>query len=237
MTPLPKNIIQIAISAAAAVLFAGLAWYGYDTVAKWPVSRVVFAGSIERIPPDALEALASGIRSAPAPISLASVRDAARRLPWVRDASVRRRFPDAVEVAFETHEPLARWNDAALVSNRGEVFAADYEAPLPRFRGNDAAAPVMARRYAAMAAALAPLDSAIAELRLSPRGAWQVKLESGLELEIGRGDVEPRVARFAAAWPELMARGIEAQHADLRYPNGFALRGQPPRAPAQKGRA
>jgi len=224
MTTLPRNFLHIAASAGAAAVFAGAAWYGYDTIAKWPVTRVAFAGSIERIPPEALEALAGGIRSAPAPVSLASVRDAARRLPWVREASVRRRFPDAVEVTFETHEPLARWNDAALVSKRGEVFAADYDLPLPRFRGADDAAPAMARRYAAMAAALAPLESAIAELRLSPRGAWQVKLESGLELEVGRGDVEPRLARFVGAWPQLAARGVAPQHVDLRYPNGFAVR-------------
>jgi cell division protein FtsQ len=82
----------------------------------------------------------------------------------------------------------------------------------------------MVRQYPAMVAALAPLESAIAELRLSPRGAWQVKLASGLELELGRGDVEPRLARFVSAWPHLVARGVAPQHADLRYPNGFALR-------------
>jgi len=216
--------MQAAASAGALALFAGLAWYGYDAIVTQPLKRVDFAGPVDRIPPESLEALARGIQSAPAPVSLAAVRDAARRMPWVRDASVRRRFPDAVEIRFDVHEPVAHWNDAALVSKRGEVFAAPFDAPLPRFRGADTAAPLMVRQYPAMAAALAPLESAIAELRLSPRGAWQVKLESGLELELGRGDVEPRLARFVAAWPLLAARGVEPQHADLRYPNGFALR-------------
>ena len=59
---------------------------------------------------------------------------------------------------------------------------------------------------------------------LSPRGAWEVLLDSGLSLELGRGDVAPRLERFVAAWPGLAARGVEAKHADLRYANGFALR-------------
>ena len=239
MTPtptLPGKALQVAASAGALALFAGIAWYGYGAIVTQPVKQVAFAGPVERIPPESLEALARGIQSAPAPVSLAAVRDAARRIPWVRDASVRRRFPDAVEVTFDVHEPIARWNDAGLVSKRGEVFDAPFDAPLPLFRGAVAAAPLMVRQYPALAASVAPLESAIAELRLSVRGAWQVKLESGLELELGRGEVEPRLARFVAAWPLLAARGIASQHADLRYPNGFALRGQPPRAAAPKGR-
>jgi len=235
-TTIPKRALNAAASAAAVAVFAGLAWYGYDCVARQPVKRVTFAGSTARIPPESLDALARTIQSAPPLLALATVRDAARRMPWVRDAAVRRRFPDAVEVTLEVHEPLARWNDAALVSTRGEVFAAAVDEPLPSFRGVDAAAPLMARQYPALVAALAPLPSPIAELRLSARGAWQVKLASGLELMLGRGDVEPRLARFVRAWPQLEARGIAPRHADLRYPNGFALRGEPPRAAGQKAR-
>ena len=36
---------------------------------------------------------------------------------------------------IEEHEPLARWNDAALVNTHGEVFAADYNGELPQFDG------------------------------------------------------------------------------------------------------
>ena len=223
-TTAQRKALHAAASVAAAAVLAGLAWYGYDRVARQPVTHVTFAGSTERIPPESLDLLARAIQEAPPPLALATVRDAARRLPWVREAAVRRRFPDAVEVTLEVHEPLARWNDASLVSKRGEVFAVRYEEPLPRFRGQDAAAPLMARQYPAMVSALAALDSPIAELRLSARGAWQVKLASGLELELGRGDVETRMARFVAAWPQLAARGIAPQHADLRYPNGFAVR-------------
>jgi len=224
-TPALRQRIGRASAGVAVVTLLGLAaWHGYDAVVSQPVKRVLFSGSTERIPAAALEALGRDIQAAPGGASLAAVRDAARRIAWVRDATVRRRFPDTVEIQLETHVALARWNEAALVSRRGEVFVADYDAVLPRFRGADGAAPVMARQYPALAAALAPLGSAIAEVRLSARGAWQVTLDSGLDLDLGRGAVEARIARFVSAWPELAARGIAAAHADLRYPNGFALR-------------
>jgi cell division protein FtsQ len=156
--------------------------------------------------------------------SIAAVREAARRLPWVRDASVRREYPDAVEIAFETHDAVARWGDRALVSSRGAIFTAPFTGDLPRFRGPDNGALQMATEYPAIARALAPLEARVVELRLSPRGGWHVVLDSGRELELGRGDIQPRLARFVAAWPTLAAQGVETRFADLRHASGFALR-------------
>ncbi|HEX7465244.1 MAG TPA: cell division protein FtsQ/DivIB, partial [Usitatibacter sp.] len=51
-----------------------------------------------------------------------------------------------------------------------------------------------------------------------------VTLESGLALDLGRGDIHSRLARFVSAWPQLASRGVETRHADLRYANGFAVR-------------
>jgi cell division protein FtsQ len=84
----------------------------------------------------------------------------------------------------------------------------------------------MAAEYRGIARAITPLADSVAELRLSPRGGWHVVLDSGLELELGRGrgEIQPRIARFAAAWPTLAARGAETRYADLRHANGFAVR-------------
>ncbi len=151
-------------------------------------------------------------------VSLAAVRDSARRIPWVRDAAVRRRFPAGLEVTLEAHDVLARWNGAVLVSTRGEVFTAPYAGTLPRFVGPDGAADLMARQYLPIARALAPLASPVAELRLSARGAWQVALASGLVLELGRTDMQERIERFVAAWPRAHGprRRDEARRPALR---------------------
>jgi cell division septal protein FtsQ len=60
-------------------------------------------------------------------------------------------------------------------------------------------------------------------------------------IDLGRGDILPRAQRFSAAWPKVAAQGVETMHADLRYPNGFALRqariSTPPPRPSPKGEA
>ena len=217
-----RRVLSLAAALATFLAIALAGWYGYEAVLAQPIRHVAFAGDLERLPRAELEALARAIERSPGGASLESVREAARRVPWVRDASVRRQFPDAVEITFRAHEAFARWNEDALLSKSGEVFQARSDAELPRFRGPEGAGARMLDHFAAISAALAPLGR-VAELRLSPRGGWAVVLASGLTLQAGRGDVVPRLERFVASWTQL-GRGEEAAHVDLRYPNGFAVR-------------
>ena len=232
---------RIVRGTAATLLVAAFgigAWQAFQAIGAQPIGHVSFTGPAGRVSPADLEAFAHSIEGASADrATLQAVREAAHRIAWVRDAVVRRRFPDAVEITLETYEPLARWGERELVSPRGEIFTADYGAPLPRFVGTPAAAPRMAAEYPGIVAALTPVGAAVSELRLSPRGAWQVVLDNGMLLELGRGDIAPRLEQFATAWPRLAAQGVEARHVDLRYGNGLAVQrvaaAPPPMTPAR----
>jgi cell division protein FtsQ len=231
------RVLPAAAGAAMVAVLAAGAWYGYDYLTTQPIRRVVFVGDPGRIARADLEAFAQGIQGvSAAKASLAAVREAARRIPWVRDATVRRRFPDAVEVGFETYEPLARWGEGGLVSTQGEVFNAEHAGFLPLFSGPAMGSSRMAREYPAIARALSPLKAVVVELRLSRRGAWQVLLDSGLTLELGREDIVPRVERFVAAYPRLPEGALDGKLADLRYNNGFAMKTSTAVAAPQKGR-
>lgn len=239
MSPKLATGLRAAAGTLAVVLLAGGGWAAWDALGRRPIAEVRFTGDTARAAAADLERLAASLRGRAArEAPLEAVREAARRVPWVRDCSVRLRFPDTLEVRLEAHEPFARWDEARLVSARGEVFAAPFDGALPRFEGPEGSAAEMARAYRAIAAALAPVDSPVATLRLSARRAWQATLASGLTLELGRGDYESRLARFAAAWPSIRAVAPAAGHADLRYANGFALReGAPPKPAAARRKA
>ncbi|QJR13858.1 cell division protein FtsQ/DivIB [Usitatibacter palustris] len=218
-------LARVVLGTVAVAGLAGAAWYGYDATAKQPIGVVQFTGETARIDRADLDRLAESVRGMPAgAATLAAVREAARRMPWVRDATVRRRFPDAVEVTIEAHVPLARWTEGMLVSTQGEVFQGDTKDELPIFSGPEGSALEMAREYPAIRKALEPVGIKLTELKRSPRGAWQAVLASGLVLELGRTDMVARLERFATAWPRVAAQEPAARYADLRYPNGFALR-------------
>ena len=227
MTPAPKPLAKRVLPALAAVAVAALiataGWHGYNFIAAQPLKRVVFAGDLDRLPQAELEALSQAVQAAGrAPIG--AVREAAMRMPWVRDVTVRRIFPDAVEITFEAHQAFARWNDAQLVSPTGEVFTATDAAALPQLRGPEGSAALLVAELPAIAVALAPLGSPVAQLRLTPRGAWEATTAEGLVLALGRGEHRARAERFARAWPRLSPEARGTRYADLRYPNGFALR-------------
>ncbi len=158
-------------------------------------------------------------------VNLDQARQAFEKLPWVRSVSVRRHFPWQLDVALEEYTALARWNGAALVNAEGEVFVAKDADALPEFNGPEGAAAEMAQRYAHFNEVLAPLGLGVAQVTVSSRYAWQLRLKDGVVLELGREQIEERLERFAAAYPQyLAAMKTPAKFVDLRYRNGVAAR-------------
>jgi cell division protein FtsQ len=166
-------------------------------------------------------------------LQLADTRTAFEKLPWVRRADVRRQWPGALEVVLVEHVPLARWGKSALVNVHGEVFEAAFDGALPVFNGPAGAAKEMAIQYDHFRRSLAAIGKTPGELNVSPRRAWQVRLDDGLTLDLGREHVEERLRRFVATYPRTIARMTRpVDRVDLRYANGFAARvpGLPPAA-------
>ncbi len=158
-------------------------------------------------------------------VDLEQLRSAFEKLPWVREARVARRWPDTLVVSFSEHVPLARWNDAALLNQQGEVFAAALDAPLPHLRGPENSNGEVAHTYLAYQQQLTTVSRKIDELQLSPRRAWRLRLDDGTEIMLGRTEPAARLARFIALYPKLFANPAQAPvYVDLRYADGFAVR-------------
>ncbi len=147
-----------------------------------------------------------------------------QELPWVRVAQLRRVWPDRLQVTLEEHVPLARWHNKALLNLQGEVFRAHTDEQLPTLAGPDDASAEMARYYEVFKNMLAAVGRTPVEVRLSVRRAWQVTLDDGQILELGRQDLLPRLARYVAAYRTLVAHAPHGARIDLRYENGFAVR-------------
>jgi cell division protein FtsQ len=157
---------------------------------------------------------------------LDDLRGAIERLPWVRSATVRRVWPDRLEVTIEEHVALARWGADALVDTFGERFTGSSDESLPLFSGPTGTEGEVTKRYERFATLVAPLQSPIERIVLSQRHAWTLRLANGLQLTLGRdGDLaEQRLERFVDAYANSIGAGRVPQVVDLRYPNGFVLR-------------
>ncbi len=158
-------------------------------------------------------------------LDLVRVSTAFRKLPWVRHVSVRRQWPDTLEVSVEEHVALGRWADGGLINTHGELFQAATDAPLPVLAGPPGTQAEVAQRYEAFREILAPLKLTPVQVSMNERRAWQIKLDNGLTLALGRERVDQRLAKFVRAYADTIPRMPNpVVSVDLRYPNGFAVR-------------
>lgn len=159
-------------------------------------------------------------------IDLEAARRTFEKLAWVRVASVRRIWPDGLDVVIEEHVPLAHWGDSALVNRQGEIFNATSDEPLPIFEGPRESVHKMVHQHAVFTRLLQPLKQGVEQVELSPRHAWRLRLGNGTILELGREHVEKRLERYVQTHDQAAARlNQRLSYVDLRYASGFAARG------------
>lgn len=158
-------------------------------------------------------------------LDLEKTRDAFQKLPWVRNVSVRRRWPDRLEVLVEEHQELARWGNIALVNTHGELFMAASDKDLPVFYGPGDGVKEVAENYQVLGSMLQSTGLKVSQVALSPRRAWQIGTNNGMVIELGRERIQERLAKFVNVYGQTLGRlSVQVRYADLRYPNGFAVR-------------
>lgn len=149
------------------------------------------------------------------------------KLPWVRNVSIRREFPNRLAVQFEEHSAVARWNDIALVNRQGEVFSGDTAQALPEFYGVDGSSAEVLENYAKFSEQLSPLKLQVAKLTLSPRHAWRLNLSNNMTVELGREQMQQRLTRFVEVYSYSLlpvGGGQSEMVVDMRYRYGFAVK-------------
>jgi len=220
------NAIANTLFAAAFVLLAFAMLHFAVRLPLFPLHEVIVNGELAHTTAGEFETIAKReLKGNFFTVDLAHARAVLERLPWARRVSVRREWPDRLLVDLEEHVPLARWGDIALVDTYGEVFAAAYDGELPVFSGPQGSAPEIAIQYEYFKRALARIGRTPAQVQISARRAWQIRLDNKLVLELGREQLEERLRRFVDLYERTIVplqRRIE--YADLRYPNGFAVR-------------
>lgn len=171
-------------------------------------------------------------------MDLTAARLAFEAVPWVRQAVVRREFPNRLKVLLQEHKAVAYWGaegESRLVNSFGEVFEANVgeveQEALPRLSGPDGQAAQVLAMYQTLQPQFDALDMTLAQLELTGRGGWRARLETDAVLELGGGsmaEVLARTQRFLKTLTQVTSRygrkpeALEA--ADLRHEDGYAIR-------------
>lgn len=215
---------------------ASLLWFAVTLVAVagllWTLARLpMFSIRGIHVEGEVTHNSEQTIRAAAAPklvgnfwtMDLDQAKAAFESVPWVREAVVRRVWPDRIAVELREHRAAAYWDpeadgagrgDDRLVDEDGSVFQANLgdveEMQLPTLSGPDGAAAAALSLYRRLQPVLQPLLAVpdgketpdgkakagrLLTVRQSERGSWRARLSTGAEIEMGRGSEDELVAR------------------------------------------
>lgn len=201
-----------------------------------PVRVVTVDGDLRRLSPQRLqETVVDHIHGGILTQDLAELKAAVEAMPWVRSASLRRHWPDRLELTVEERLAFARWGADGLVTVDGVVFRpedGDFPGGLVLLSAMDEQAPDVVARFQEWGSKLGALDLGIEELSFDARGAWTLRCGAGFTLALGTTQVEERIARFIRAYRKLAAAG-KPSLVDMRYSNGLAIRWSDPESESQ----
>jgi cell division protein FtsQ len=243
---LPADV-RLMNGVAAVIISAVLLALAWQAV-KWATRSPVFTVRAIALDAELERSSVAGVRATALPrlsgnffsIDLDAARAAFEAVPWVRKAVVRRVWPNRLSVSLEEHRAAALWQSDGqrkerLVNTHGEVFEANVREvsaeELPTLAGAEANSAQMLLLHQRLNASLTPISQQVQTLRLSSRGSWQAELGGGARLELGRGTDEEVVARvdhLTRTLPQVNSRFGDKPRAlvaaDLRHPDGYALR-------------
>jgi cell division protein FtsQ len=198
---------------------------------QWPVNSVRIDGRFQHLAAaDLQETVATLAAAGFFVVDVSEIQARLKGKAWVDQVSVRRVWPDELDIDVVEQQPVASWGETSYLNTRAEVFTPEHAvtlAGLPRLAGPAGYEQRVLQMHARMQALLQPLQLTVGALSLDARRAWRVQLTNGLTLEVGRNHPLQRVTRFVKVYPAIAnAADGRLTAVDLRYSNGFAAHWQ-----------
>jgi cell division protein FtsQ len=230
------------MTALAFFALAALAAYALILALDQPIRIVSIEGRFQRVSPVQIEqAVSGGLEQGFMSVDLEQVRERVEALAWVDHARVQRRWPQGLRIEVTEQVAAARWGDSGLLNTRGELFLTNVRhvpPELPRLTGPAGSEWQVAQRYLGAQGRLIEAGMRVAALELDARGAWSLELANGVDVRLGRRQIDERLDRFIqTALPVMSGRVPEIDYVDMRYSNGFAIGWKRPRALASRSGA
>ena len=145
--------------------------------------------------------------------------------PWIAAASARRVWPDTLLIEITEQRPVAIYNDTQYLGLSGDLFEPPkpVNEPLPRLYGALSETMQVYSHYGVFSDRLSDFSKVISVSRGHDMG-WQITLENGINVQLGRNDILGRLSRARDVLDRLDGEKLaKLQEIDARYDNGIAL--------------
>lgn len=231
------------------LLLAGITWqyapntlknYGSEWLAlnntSFPIRYVRIEGVFQYLSKDDVKTtieplIAQGFFAA----DMQVIHHAVLALAWVDTADVERVWPDAISVKVTEKKPYLRWGTTSLMTEAGVIFTPKSLAPFQQLKlliGPAQQPEKVLEIMKGVTMTLADQAMTLQEFSINNRWSWKIKLDSGLEILLGRDEQLKKLQRFLKTLSLLGQEKVNTMAVvDLRYPNGYAVSWKPDAPP------
>jgi len=225
---LPKIPLARILTPLIALGIIALSYQLSATLLDRPIRSITIEGPFQRVSALQIEeaisgALSDGFLSA----NLSEIQQQIVALPWIDQANVARRWPSQLDISVIEQVPAACWGERGLLNTRGELFVTDARhipAELPRLSGPANRSDEIAKRYLVVREQLIPFGLDLRRVHMDARGAWEMTLQNGVDIRLGRREIEQRTELFLDVVAKIITnRAVDIDYVDMRYSNGFTI--------------
>lgn len=198
---------------------------------RYPINTVKIIATYNRISHKQLESVLEQFNTASFfSLSVNRLHAALSTLPWVKSIQIERIWPDTLKIKLIEKKPIAIWNDAIL-TEEGEIVQGQDKIgnlDLPKLKGPDNQHHEVLQVYKKMSKILSNYNLYATFVEWRDNGAWELTLSNGIQLRLGKRDLEMRINRFCKAYPAVFTGALtekpeQLASVDLRYPRGMAV--------------
>ncbi|EKM6457041.1 cell division protein FtsQ [Cronobacter dublinensis] len=230
--------IVFLLAVVLTVIFGGWMVLGWmEDAQRLPLSKLVVTGERHYTRNDDIRQsiLALGAPGTFMTQDVNIIQNQIERLPWIKQASVRKQWPDELKIHLVEYVPIARWNDQHMIDTDGTAFSVPADRAskqnLPLLYGPEGSENEVLQGYRAMGQVLAKDKFTLKDAAMTARRSWQVTLSNDIKLNLGRDDTMKRLERFVELYPVLQQQaqtdGKRISYVDLRYDSGAAVGWEP----------
>lgn len=216
------------LSVCALLLTARLIYSFLADAQRFPIGTVKVAANYQHITRKQLELVLSNyLDTSFFSLPVRRLHEDLLALDWSDQVYIERTWPGTLKITLVEKYPVAIWNND-LMTREGDVFNVGKEPveimTLPRLSGPVHLQTDVLQIYQKLSKLLSTYGLQAASLQLRDNQAWDLTLTNGIQLRLGKRDLEKRLLRFCKAYSAVFAEKSEQlTSVDLRYARGMAV--------------
>ncbi len=218
--------LLLVIITIVSLIYSTVSWMTDEQ--RLPLSQLIVKGDLHHVSPQQVQVELASLE----PLGTFMTQDVnelqqvLQNLPWVAQVSIRKQWPNLVKVYIVEHQASAIWNGNLLLNAQGEIFAGDpaeTDDDIVKLYGPDSESAQVLSVWQQSSQLIKPLGRKITSLVLNDRRAWQLILDNGIRLELGKDSRQERLERFIKLYHYLGDKAEQVSYIDLRYDTGASV--------------